>query len=115
MFRETQLAWAGGYVNTLVGDSAAETAVSAALDLYPANAYQPRENLEMMRAATLVQRREVDAGLNHALGIVTDAHSVGPSAARNIITQRILRAVPADQRNHPAARDLRAITRGVVI
>jgi len=92
----------------LVGDGRARETVARALSLYPAEAQSARSNLTLMDAAALIRAREVEAGLQQALTVV-EKHPDAATAARKVLVGQILRTLPEQARQMPAARELRAL------
>lgn len=82
--------------------------MARALSLYPAEAQSARSNLTLMDAAALIRAREVEAGLQQALTVV-EKHPDAATAARKVLVGQILRTLPEQARQMPAARELRAL------
>ncbi|QXJ26854.1 XRE family transcriptional regulator [Actinomadura graeca] len=107
-FRESQLRWAESYARTWNADPRAEVSLEHALSLYPSNAFAPRTNLALMKAAVMINDREIEAGLQHA--ITTMENDYRRCAGRAQLVKRVLHTLPGNARTLPAARELHAFT-----
>ncbi|WP_245974631.1 XRE family transcriptional regulator [Thermomonospora umbrina] len=108
-FGRAQLGWAEAYVRTVTGDDRAQETVAQTISLYPPNARGPISNLRLMEASALVQAREVETGLQHAITTIQEAPDA-TTAGRTILARQILHALPSSSRTLPAARELRELT-----
>ncbi|MGI5165194.1 hypothetical protein ACQEU3_12625 [Spirillospora sp. CA-253888] len=94
-----------------VGDTArADEAIDRALALYPAELAHARTQTSLYRSLSLVQAREVEEGLGHALDTLAPALESGQRTTLiDHQVQRIVKVLPARARALPAARELRAL------
>ncbi|WP_242613905.1 XRE family transcriptional regulator [Actinomadura roseirufa] len=110
-FRESQLRWAESYVYTQLGDRQASATLDKAYAAYGGAGRVAVKNLRLMRASVLIKEREVDAGLAEALATLHE-YPKAKAAGINLLTGHVLRALPEQSRDLPAARELRALASG---
>ncbi|RCG29864.1 XRE family transcriptional regulator [Sphaerisporangium album] len=100
--------FAEAYVLIKLGDTEqAMPLVEQALAACPREKVGGRANVRLLQAWTLVQDRDVNEGLGHALDIVSP---LPVTAARRRLADEILDSLPEKAAALPAARDLRALT-----
>lgn len=109
-FQESQVAWIEAYVRTTLGDRRAVAAVEDAQALYPPSAPAPITNLHLMRALDLVEGGDPREGLEHAVTSLRDRPR--PVLATRQLVGQIHRALPAQARALPAAKELQALASG---
>ncbi|MEO3876523.1 hypothetical protein ABGB18_47830 [Nonomuraea sp. B12E4] len=71
--------------------------------------YQYRTSVELLVAHSIVASGGVDAGLQQAAAVLADVEPAYRTHEIAVIARRVLRAVPMDQRDRPAARDVRSL------
>ncbi|WP_119726380.1 XRE family transcriptional regulator [Thermomonospora amylolytica] len=104
---------AEGYVSTMLGDPAAVAAQDKALATYPAEWRTDVAKIHLLRAITLVQDREVEAGLEHAVTVMETVPSDRRRGSVLHLAAKVTENLPGQAHILPAARELRALTAGV--
>ncbi|SEG31153.1 hypothetical protein SAMN04489712_104341 [Thermomonospora echinospora] len=104
---------AEGYVSTMLGEPAAVAAQEKALASYPAEWRTDVAKIRLLQAITLVQGREVKAGLEHAVTVIEAFPSDRRRGSVLHLAAKVAEDLPDQAHALPAARELRALTAGV--
>ncbi len=106
-YQESQLRLSEAYAQVATGDRRADATLAQAFRLYPSTAHGPRDNLALMQAVAQVRSREIEAGLEHAVTVLSSSGSA--TAARTFLAKQLLRTLPDQARALPAAREVREL------
>ncbi|MEV0621695.1 helix-turn-helix transcriptional regulator [Nonomuraea sp. NPDC050404] len=107
-WRGGQLEWTDCWVHAGAGD---EDAMAAKRDqvLASTSDYQYRTSVDLLVALSTVASGGVDAGLQQVATVLDEVEPAYRTHEIAVIAQRTLRAVPMDQQDRPAVRDVRSL------
>jgi hypothetical protein len=98
------------YVYTSSGKTArAEKAQEQALALYPISRLRPRAQIELHRAACIVQDGDAGSGISHAERVIESLPPGYYTRAVQVIAGKVLEALPVSERKKPAVNSYREV------
>ncbi|MGV9677356.1 hypothetical protein ACWDSJ_18950 [Nocardia sp. NPDC003482] len=107
---EERVRFTESYVWSHLGNvEAAEQAQNAALALYEARRVRAIAQIEIQRALCMVQSGDFDGGARYAATVVNDLPAEHHTWGSTGLSESVLSAIPVEDRNRPAAKELRDV------